>query len=336
MKAIIIDQESWSNTNKNSADYSNILMPLLNLPHIMHTLKQLHAASVTEVIVLTDAEISAELITEMQMDGPVQFQRELSLKQVDEDQTDYLILPGNVLLDMDYSQFQALHNAADGKRSRAIPSTPVSSGNSKYFNPVILTKDGLKRETGDKTSLSPQAVLNVCKRHPESQNAFQLINDIYNLNSHRGYWEAHRYLLLSEAKTDVIPGFPLRENVWVDINTRVDPSSTTQGFAILGKNCKIHKDVRFKGFVVIGDHVIIDEATIIEDSVIRSDTFIGSDLHIKNAVVSENKLYRADYDAMLNLEDGWLLGSTRAKQRLVKSWFQSKRSQDDHWGVNAN
>lgn len=336
MKAIIIDQHHWCDTNNKSADYSNILMPLLNLPHIMHTLKQLHAASVTEVIVLTDAEISAELNTEMQMDGVVQFHAELSLKQLDKGDDDLLILPGNVLLDLNYSQFHKLHKAADGKLSRAIPTAPAIPGNSNYFHPIILNIKGLKGETTDKNYLSSQALLNVCERHPESQNAFQLINAIYNLNSHRGYWEAHRHLLLSDAKADFIPGFPVHENVWVDINTRVDPSSTTQGFAILGKNCKIHKNVSFKGFVVIGDNVIIDEATIIEDSVIRSDTFIGSDLYIQNAVISGNKLYRADYDAVLNLEDGWLLGSTRAKQRIVKSWFQSKGTRDDYWGVNAN
>jgi len=336
MKTIIIDQEQWTSAGKESTDNSNILTPLVNIPQISHTLKQLHAASVTEVIVLTDQEISDSLKAELQMDGSVQFYPELSLMQLDVEEDDVLILPGNVLLDMNYSQFHQLHKDAGGTFSRAIPTQPASLENDKYFHPVIINSKALKDGFGDNANLGPKALLNVCKRQQESQNAFQLINGIYNLNSHQGYWEAHRHLLLSDSKVDFLPGFPLHENVWVDVNTRVSAGSTTQGFALLGKNCKIHQNVTFKGFVVIGDNVIIDEGTIIEDSVIRSDTFIGSDLYIQNAVISENKLYRADHDAVLNLEDGWLLGSTRTKQRFVKSWFQSKRTNDAFRGVSAN
>ena len=336
MKTIIIDQEQWTSVGKESTDYSNIFKPLLNIPQISHTLKQLYAASVTEVIVLTDQEISDSLKAEIQMDGSVQFQPELSLTQIDMEEDDLLILPGNVLLDMNYSQFHKLHKDAGGFFSRAIPTNPASLENGKYFHPVIINSKSLADGFGDNANLSSKALLNVCKRKQESHNAFQLINAIYSLNSHRCYWEAHRHLLLSDSKMDFLPGFPLHENVWVDVNTRVSSSSTTQGFALLGKNCKIHQDVKFKGFVVIGNNVIIDEGTTIEDSVIRSDTFIGSDLYIQNAVISRNKLYRADHDAVLNLEDGWLLGSTRTKQRFVNSWFQSKRTNDDFSGVSAN
>jgi hypothetical protein len=258
----------------------------------------------------------------------------LTLSNLEDGEESLLLLPGNVILDIDYSKFELWHVTAESAVSRATPYRADWSIPSQYFPPTLLSAEIMQRAFIEKNKISALALLNLCNRYHENRFSVQLIERIGGLISNQDYWNAHQSMMKDGLPSESVEGFPLGEDLWVDLKTRVDKSVVVEGFAIIGKNSKINKNVAFKGFVVIGDDVTIDQDVIIEDSIIRSNTYIGNGVHVKNAIVAQNSIYRADYDTMIKIEESWLMGTNEVYGS--NRWFKKSTNDQVLWAKAAD
>jgi len=333
MRAIIIDRPIRTSKTELTSDYSGLFTTVFNVPLVVRKIKKLKAQGIKDIIVLTDRPAPRELRDGSPWGVQLSYVRELELTDLEDTAENILLLPGNVLLELDYSKFEAWHKLARSPLSRATSKPANWSLPSQYFHPTILSSNILRSGFMEKKSMSTLAILNFVNRVHQKYFSVQLVETVSGLTSNQEFWQAHQSYMNNGLDSDTLEGFPHHDNIWIDLNTRVDHSTEIKGFALIGKNCKIHRDVKLKGFVVIGDDVIIDREAIIEDSIVRSNTYIGSDVHVKNAVVNQNRLFRADYDSMLKVEESWLMGPNKASS--ASKWFQRDLNTEDMWGRPA-
>ncbi len=333
MKAIILDKPIRTSKSILNSDYSSLFSPVLNVPLIVRYIKGLKAQGVKQITILTDQAVPADMRDGSPWDVQLSYARKLTSKDIEQSKENWIMLPGNVILDMDYTKFEIWHNTAKSTVSRAIPRLSQWSLPSQYFHPTIFSAETLKNGLLEKRSLTSAALQNLVNRLHQKQFSVQLVESVGGLTSNQDYWEAHQSHYKQGIDKDSLQGFPLMDKLWIDLNTRVDKSVENIGFTLIGKNCKINRGVKFKGFVVIGDDVIIDCETTIENSIIKSNTYIGSDVHLRNAIVNQNRLYRADYDSMLKVEENWLIGSNTSIDS--SKWFNRKINTPNEYVVTA-
>jgi NDP-sugar pyrophosphorylase family protein len=333
MKAIIIDRPIRTSKVELTTDYSGLFTTVLNVPLMVRNIKKLKAQGINQMVILTNQVVPRELRDGSPWGVQLNYSQELNLTDIENSEHNWILLPGNVLLDLDYSKFETWHKIAESALSRATPRISNWALPSQYFHPSILTSETLRSGCVEKSSLSPLALLNLVNRLHKKPYSVQLVEKVSGLTSNQDFWKAHHTHMADEIDFDALEGFPLENNLWIDLNTRVDKSLSIQGFALIGKNCKINSEVQFKGFVVIGDDVIIDRGAIIENSIIRGNTYIGSDMHLKNAVVNQNRIYRADYDSMLKVEEPWLMGPNQTSS--ASKWFHRNAGTTDAWAQVA-
>lgn len=308
MRAIIIDRPNKNSKPERTVDYSNIFSRVLNIPLVVRNIKKLKAQGIEQITVLTDQQVPREFRDGLPWGVELTYTSEIEKQMVDNESQNWLILPGNVVLDLDFSKFEVWHVMAEATVSYATPRAFNRTLPEQYIHPTMMTAEALRNGATEKGSLSAVALINLANRLHQKPYTVELVDVLSDLSSNLDFWNAHHVQMVADIDTDTLQGFPLSDNVWVDLNTRVDDSVETNGFVLMGKNCKIHRDVEFKGFVVIEDDVIIDRGAIIENSIIRNNTYIGSEVSVKNAVVNQSRLYRADYDSILKVEDQWLMG----------------------------
>ena len=73
-----------------------------------------------------------------------------------------------------------------------------------------------------------------------------------------------------------------------DEKTEIDSDCSIIMPSIIGKNCKIKKNVRIGPYASIGDNTIISSNVKIENSIIMSDCKIEDGLKINNSIISSN------------------------------------------------
>ncbi len=333
MRVVIIDRPIRTSYTRLNSDYSGIYSPVFNTPLLVRYIKNLKAQGIKQIDVLTEQIPPQELSSGDPWGVELSYSREFALSNVDGGQENLLILPGNVILDMDYSKFELWHVNAESNISRAAPFRADGSIPAQYFPPTLIRSKIMHSRITSKDSISPLALLNLCNRLHDRRFVVSLVENVGALISHQDYWNIHQSAMKSTLPSEAIQGFPLSDNLWVDLNTKVDKSIVVEGFAMVGKNSKINKNVTFRGFVIIGDNVIIDQDVIIEDSIIRSNTYVGTAIHVKNALVTQNSLYRADYNTMIKIEEPWLMGANKVTNS--NGWSYKVTNDQAIWGVAA-
>lgn len=92
----------------------------------------------------------------------------------------------------------------------------------------------------------------------------------------------------------------------------VSADSLVGGKAWIGEFCKISRQARLDGLVVIGASCIIAEGTTITDSVVLPGTYVGPDLDIRNAIVAGSTIWQVDSGATARIADPFLLSALLA------------------------
>ena len=89
------------------------------------------------------------------------------------------------------------------------------------------------------------------------------------------------------ANAQILENFS-KEKFFNDDSTEIDSDCSIIMPSIIGKNCKIKKNVRIGPFASIGDNTIISSNVKIQNSIIMSNCKIEHGLKINNSIISNN------------------------------------------------
>ncbi|MDZ4826164.1 MAG: sugar phosphate nucleotidyltransferase [Actinomycetota bacterium] len=128
-----------------------------------------------------------------------------------------------------------------------------------------------------------------------------------------GYWEdvgtlesyrvAHEDILDGRVQVD-IPGFRLRENVWLGENADLSPDAVIDGPVVVGDNCRIEAGAVLRPYTVLGDDVVVKSETVIERSVVHDHVYLGKGVRLRGAVVGRAN----DVREGVRIEEGVVIG----------------------------
>ncbi len=128
-----------------------------------------------------------------------------------------------------------------------------------------------------------------------------------------GYWEdvgnpdaylqAHRDLLAGKVDVEV-PGFKLREGVWIGEGAEVDPEAVIDGPALIGDHCRIEPGARVGKYATLGNDVIVKHDAFIERSVVHDHSYLGPSTRLRGCSVGRS----CDLRQGARVEEGVVLG----------------------------
>ena len=241
----------------------------------------------------------------------------------------FLVISGDVLTDFDLTELVDYHEAQGSVATLALKAME----NPLEFGIVITGEDGRierfleKPGWGDVFSdtintgiyvLEPEVLDWIAEGRPVdfSSEVFPAMLEaerpLYGFVS-RGYWEdvgtleayirAHTDVL--DRKVDVdIPGFPLREGVWIGEGVEIHPSAIVRGPAVIGDNCRIGATAEIGAHTVLGSNVRIGENTVLERTVIHDNSYLAPGVTARGAVIARS----CDIRQGVHIDDGVVLG----------------------------
>jgi mannose-1-phosphate guanylyltransferase/phosphomannomutase len=128
-----------------------------------------------------------------------------------------------------------------------------------------------------------------------------------------GYWEdvgtldayvrVHQDVLDGRVEVD-IPGFQLREGVWLGEGSEVDPAAKVEGPAIIGDYCRIEAGVQLREYSVLGSNVRVSEDAFVQRAVVHDNVYLGSGVRLRGCVVGRS----SDLRRGARCEEGVVLG----------------------------
>jgi len=305
MKAVILDMSSSRRNLEGETSFNHIDSRIVNKPLMVHHIEALKAQGISDISVITPHKLPAELRDGNRWGVELRVEPKLDPARIVSDDA-WIILPGNYLFSF---------KSEESKPASAHPVEELGwsllRDEAEFFAPLRLSLLRLLETQNQRSPLTPQQLINLIERQDEVEVQRYTDVQVFNASDHKSLWASSQELLNQDWSKSDLPGYPLRDGIWVDVDTRVDESCTANGFVLIGKSSRIHRDVRLRGLVVIGDNVVIDSGTVLENTVVMDNTYIGKDMTVKEAVVDQNLLFRADLDAAMVLEDSFLLDSTR-------------------------
>ncbi|MHB1986986.1 MAG: sugar phosphate nucleotidyltransferase [Acidimicrobiales bacterium] len=241
----------------------------------------------------------------------------------------FLVISGDVLTDIDLTELVQYHRAKGSSATLALKAME----NPLEFGIVITAEDGRierfleKPGWGDVFSdtintgiyvLEPDVFDWIAEGRPVDFSGevfpamLQADKSLYGFVA-SGYWEdvgtleayvrAHTDAL--DRKVDVdIPGFPLRDGVWIGEGAEVHPSAVVKGPAVIGSNCRVGAAVEIGAHTVLGTNVRIGENTVLERTVVHDNTYLAPGVTARGAVIARS----CDVRQGAHLDDGVVLG----------------------------
>jgi mannose-1-phosphate guanylyltransferase/phosphomannomutase len=128
-----------------------------------------------------------------------------------------------------------------------------------------------------------------------------------------GYWEdvgtLEAYLRVHKDVLDRsvevrIPGFSLREGVFVGERVDIHPDARIEGPAIIGDHCRIGAGVRLGEYAVLGSNVRVSQDADLERSMVGDHTYLGSAVRLRGTIVGRS----CDLRKGVRCEPGAVLG----------------------------
>ena len=128
-----------------------------------------------------------------------------------------------------------------------------------------------------------------------------------------GYWEdvgtlesylsAHKDILDGRVAVE-IPGFEMRDGVYVAEGAEINPDATVVGPAVIGENCRIEADVRLGPYTVLGANVRVRANADLERVVVHDNSYLGEGVRLRGAVIGRS----CDLRGGVRGEEGVVLG----------------------------
>ena len=300
------------------------MMPIANRPMMEHVVDLLRSHGLTDIVVtlafLPDAirnhfgdgsefGVRITYVTEevpLGTAGSVRNAAELL------DDT-FLVISGDVLTDVDLGTVIGTHR--DNRALATIGLTPVE--NPLEFGIVITDENGAIERFLEKPTwgqvfsdtintgifvLEPEIFDHIEEGRPVdfSGEVFPALLEAGEPlfgSVVEGYWEdvgtLDSYLRVHADVLDrrahvVVPGFAIREGVWLGEGVDLDPEAMIDGPALIGDNCRIEARARLGPYTVLGSNVRVREGTDLERVVIGDHTYLGHNVDLKGTVTGRS------------------------------------------------
>jgi mannose-1-phosphate guanylyltransferase/phosphomannomutase len=128
-----------------------------------------------------------------------------------------------------------------------------------------------------------------------------------------GYWEdvgtpeaymaAHLDILAGAVSVDV-PGFRIREGVWLGEGVEIDPDAVIEGPAVIGDHTRVEAGARLGEYTVLGSDVIVRHDAFVQRSVVHDHTYLGPAVRLRGCMVGRT----CDLRQSARVEEGVVLG----------------------------
>lgn len=262
----------------------------------------------------------------------------------------FLVLPTDMILDLDIAAALACHQAHDGvatailqRTSADEPANPVCidahgrvlatntypldsykfcNTGAYIFEPQILPYIPSHTRYNCYSDLIPALIAS-------GQDVFSYVTEGYwnPLDSWRAYQAAQKVFLYNAyraSKPDAtVPGEPLPRirypeikgrqvapGIWVGRNHIIHPSVRLAPPICIGENCWIGREVEIGPEAILGSNVIVDDEATIAQSTILEHTYVGQLVNIDNRIVSKSIAVDPEISQHAHIVDPFLLAET--------------------------
>jgi len=316
------------------------MLPLVNKPMMEHIVELLQRHGFEEIVVTVafmanhirtyfgdGSEFGVRMVyaTEEEPLGTAGSVRN-AMDELDER---FLVISGDVLTDIDLGRIVAFHE----ERSALATIGLVAVENPLEFGIVITKEDGtidrfLEKPTWGQVFsdtintgifvLEPEIFDFIAPDKPVdfSSDVFPVILDkglpLYGCVAD-GYWEdvgtleayvsAHKDVLDGKVKVN-LPGFELRDGVWLGEGAELHPDVKIEGSAVIGPGCRVDAGAVIGNYTVLGSNVRVRSDAQLERAVVHENAYIGQSVSIRGAVIGR----ASDLRRGSRCEDGAVLG----------------------------
>ncbi len=241
----------------------------------------------------------------------------------------FLVISGDVLTDIDLSAITAFHD----ERKALATVTLKAMENPLEFGIVITNDDGsierfLEKPTWGQV-FSDTINTGIYVFEPEifdfipegrsvdfSEDVFPALlaagKPIFGFST-EGYWEdvgtleayvkAHHDVLDGKVAVDV-PGFRLRDNVWLGEGAEIDPGARIEGPCVIGDYSRVEAGAHLSEYCVLGANVRVGAEAFLERAVVHDHAYLGPAVRLRGCVVGRS----CDLRRGARAEEGVVLG----------------------------
>jgi mannose-1-phosphate guanylyltransferase/phosphomannomutase len=340
MKAVILAGGEGTRLRPLTSNQPKPMMPIANVPMMEHIVNLLAKHGFDDVVVTvaflanhirtyfgdgSDFGVRMRYATEESPLGTAGSVRN-AMEELDDT---FLVISGDVLTDFDLSGFVTGHQSTGAFASMALKrvENPVEFG-------IVITRDDdtierfLEKPTwGQVFSDTINTGIYVLEPDvfdfiPEGE-VVDFSGDVFPAMldaGHKlygpvldGYWEdvgtleayrsAHEDILDGRVQLDV-PGFQVRERVWLGENADVSPDAQLEGPVLIGDNCRIESGAVIRPYTVLGGDVVVKGDANIERSVVHDHAYIGPSARIRGATIGR----AGDIREGARIEEGVVVG----------------------------
>ena len=128
-----------------------------------------------------------------------------------------------------------------------------------------------------------------------------------------GYWEdigtleayarAHQDILDGSVQVQ-LPGFSLRQGIWLGDGAEVDPAAVLRGPAIIGDYCRVEAGATLGEYTVLGRNVRVGPDAFVERAVVHDNAYLGPGVRVRGCTVGRSSELRRG----ARIEEGVVLG----------------------------
>jgi mannose-1-phosphate guanylyltransferase/phosphomannomutase len=340
VKAVIMAGGEGSRLRPLTSHTPKPMLPIANRPMMEHIVGLLRSHGYDEIVVTvaflanqirnyfgdgSDFDVEITYATEEQPLGTAGSVR--NAKDVLDER--FLVISGDVLTDIDLGAVVAAHEAKGALATIGL----IAVDDPLEFGIVITRDDGTIERFLEKPTwgqvfsdtintgifvLEPEIFDHIAPDRPVdfSGEVFpQLLAEGRTMVGAvaEGYWEdvgtleayvrAHRDVLDGTVKLDV-PGFALRDGVWLGEGAEVHPEATIVGTAVIGPGCRVGAGARIGPYAVLGRNSRVRGDAIVERSVIHENVYVGESARLRGSVVGRSSEVRRG----ARLDEGSVLG----------------------------
>jgi mannose-1-phosphate guanylyltransferase/phosphomannomutase len=340
MKAVILAGGEGTRLRPLTSNQPKPMMPIANVPMMEHIVRLLAKHGFDDIVVTvaflanhirnyfgdgSDFDVKMRYATEESPLGTAGSVRN-AMDELDET---FLVISGDVLTDVDLSAFVEAHRKQQAFGSIALKRVE----NPVEFGIVITREDGsierfLEKPTwGEVFSDTINTGIYVLEPgvfdHIPPDEVVDFSGDVFpsvlesgaKLYGHvlDGYWEdvgtleayrtAHEDILDGRVEIDV-PGFLVRDGVWLGENVDVSPDVVVEGPVLIGDNCRIETGAVLRPYTVLGDDVVVKAEAHIERTVVHDHVYLGPGTRVRGAVLGRS----CDIRDSVRIEEGVVVG----------------------------